>query len=44
MEIIKFDRWKPSADNPQQLEYVGQRTAEEVLSLIHISEPTRPST
>ena len=32
MEIIKFDRWKPSADDPQQLEYVGQRTAAEVFS------------
>ena len=30
MKIIEFDRWKPSADNPQKLEYAGQRTAEEV--------------
>ena len=32
MEIIEFDRWRPSVDNPRQLEYVGQRTAEEVFS------------
>lgn len=32
MEIIEFDRWKPSLDNPRKLEYVGQRTAEEVFS------------
>ena len=30
MSIIEFDRWKPSADDPRKLEYVGQRTAQEV--------------
>lgn len=30
MEIIEFDRWKPSADDPRKLEYAGQRTAQEV--------------
>ena len=30
MSIIEFDRWKPSADDPRKLEYVGQRTAREV--------------
>lgn len=30
MEIIEFDRWKPSVDNPRKVEYVGQRTAQEV--------------
>ena len=30
MNIIEFDRWKPSADDPRKLEYVGQRTAAEV--------------
>ena len=30
MEIIEFDRWRPSADDPRKLEYAGQRTAEEV--------------
>ena len=29
MKIIEFDRWKPSAENPQKQEYDGQRTAEE---------------
>ena len=32
MNVIEFDRWKPSLDNPRKLEYVGQRTAEEVFS------------
>ena len=30
MEIIKFEKWKPSADDPRKLEYDGQRTAEDV--------------
>ena len=30
MEIIEFDKWKPSADDPRKVEYVGQRTAQEV--------------
>lgn len=30
MEIIEFDRWKPCLDDPRKLEYVGQRTAEDV--------------
>ena len=30
MSIIEFDRWKPSADDPRKLEYVGQRPAQEV--------------
>ena len=30
MDIIEFDRWKPSADDPRKVEYVGQRTAQEV--------------
>ncbi len=30
MEIIEFDRWKPSADDPRKLEYAGQRIAQEV--------------
>ena len=30
MEIIEFDRWKLSADNPNKLEYAGQRPAQEV--------------
>ena len=30
MNVIEFDLWKPSADNPRELEYVGQRTASEV--------------
>ncbi len=30
MEIIEFDRWKPSADDPRKVEYAGQRTAQEV--------------
>ncbi len=30
MELIEFDRWRPSVDNPRKLEYVGQRTAQEV--------------
>ena len=32
MEIIEFDRWKPSLDDPRKLEYAGQRTAAEVFS------------
>ncbi len=32
MEIIKFDRWKPSLHDPRKLEYAGQRTAAEVFS------------
>ena len=32
MELIEFDRWRPSVDNPRKLEYVGQRTAQEVCS------------
>lgn len=24
MNVIEFDRWKPSADDPRKLEYVGQ--------------------
>ena len=30
MNIIEFDRWKSSADDPRKLEYAGQRTAAEV--------------
>ena len=30
MDIIEFDRWKPSADDPHKLEYIGQRPAQEV--------------
>ncbi len=30
MDIIEFDRWKPSADDPRKLEYAGQRPAREV--------------
>lgn len=30
MDIIEFDRWKPSADDPRKLEYAGQRPAQEV--------------
>ena len=30
MDVIEFDRWKPSPDNPRKLEYDGQRTAEDV--------------
>ena len=30
MELIEFDRWRPSVDNPRKLEYAGQRTAQEV--------------
>ena len=30
MEIIEFDRWKPSVDDPRKVEYTGQRTAQEV--------------
>ena len=30
MDVIEFDRWKPSADDPRKLEYNGQRTAEDV--------------
>ena len=30
MDIIEFDRWKPSADDPCKLEYAGQRPAQEV--------------
>ena len=30
MEIIEFDRWKPSVDDPRKVEYVGQRAAQEV--------------
>ncbi len=30
MDVIEFDRWKPSADDPRKLEYDGQRTAEDV--------------
>ncbi len=30
MKIIEFDRWRPSADDPRKVEYVGQRTAQEV--------------
>ena len=31
MEIIAFEKWKPSPDDPRKLEYDGQRTAEDVL-------------
>lgn len=30
MKIIEIDKWKPSLDDPQKLEYDGQRTAQEV--------------
>nr|WP_325240132.1 ankyrin repeat domain-containing protein [uncultured Oscillibacter sp.] len=30
MNIIEFDRWKSSADDPRKSEYAGQRTAAEV--------------
>ncbi|WP_300756045.1 ankyrin repeat domain-containing protein [uncultured Oscillibacter sp.] len=30
MNVIEFDRRKPSADDPRKLEYAGQRTAAEV--------------
>ncbi len=30
MNVIEFDRWKPSTDDPRKLEYAGQRTAAEV--------------
>nr|WP_325215128.1 ankyrin repeat domain-containing protein [uncultured Oscillibacter sp.] len=30
MNVIEFERWKPSADDPGKLEYDGQRTAAEV--------------
>ena len=30
MNIIEFERQKPSADDPRKLEYAGQRTAQEV--------------
>lgn len=30
MDIIELERWKRSEENPHQVEYVGQRTAEEV--------------
>ena len=30
MNVIQFDRWKPSTDDPRKLEYAGQRTAAEV--------------
>lgn len=30
MEIIEFEKWKPSAEDPRKREYAGQRTAQEV--------------
>lgn len=30
MEIIKFEKWDPAADDPRKLKYAGQRTAQEV--------------
>ena len=30
MGVIELERWKPSAENPRKLEYVGQPTAQEV--------------
>ena len=30
MNIIEFEKWKPSEDNPRKLEYAGQRVAQEV--------------
>ena len=30
MKMIEFEKWKPSADDPRKLEYVDQRTAQEV--------------
>ena len=30
MEIIEFEKWKPSAENPRKREYAGQRMAQEV--------------
>ena len=30
MEIIGFEKWKPSAEDPGRQEYAGQRTAQEV--------------
>lgn len=30
MNVIQFERWKPSPDDPRKLEYDGQRTAEDV--------------
>jgi len=30
MNVIEFERWKPSADDPGKLEYDGQRAAAEV--------------
>ena len=30
MEIIGFEKWKPSAENPRKREYAGQRMAQEV--------------
>ena len=30
MNVIEFERWEPSADDPRELEYVGQRTASDV--------------
>ena len=30
MEIIQFEKWKPSEDDPRKPEYSGQRTAQEV--------------
>ena len=30
MEIIEFEKWSPSTDDPRKREYAGQRTAQEV--------------
>ena len=30
MNVIEFERWEPSADDPRKLEYAGQRPAAEV--------------
>ncbi len=30
MKIIELERWQPSAAAPHRMEYVGQRTAQEV--------------
>ncbi len=41
MEIIEFEKWKPSADNPRQMKYAGQRSAQEVFEeLKHWLEST----
>ena len=30
MDIIEFEKWTPSAEDPRKREYAGQRVAQEV--------------